>query len=86
MSIFYNGNVSTMPPKLITDDRKLIVIRPLVYCQEADIRQYVDQQKFPLTPAGICSAKETQTRSKTEKLIKDLMAAKKKFRQTYCMP
>ena len=79
MSIFYNGRISSMPPKLLTDDKKLIVIRPLAYCQEKDIIEYAAEQKFPLTPEGICSAKETQTRSKTEDLIKELAKGNKKI-------
>jgi tRNA 2-thiocytidine biosynthesis protein TtcA len=72
MSIFYNGIISSMPPKLITNDKKLIVIRPLAYCQETDIAQYAKEQNFPLTAKGICGAKENQTRKKTEQLIANL--------------
>ena len=72
MSICYNGIISSMPPKLITNDKKLIVIRPLAYCQESDIIQYAKEQNFPLTPKGICGAKENQTRIKTKQLIMDL--------------
>jgi len=79
MSIFYNGNVSSMSPKLLTDDKKLIVIRPLVYCQEADIVEYAREQGFPLSPSDICSAKENQTRGKTEELIKALASTNSKI-------
>lgn len=72
MSIFYNGIISSMPPKLIAKDKKLIVIRPLVYCQEGDITKYAVEQKFPLTLKGICGAKENQTRKKTKALIEEL--------------
>jgi tRNA 2-thiocytidine biosynthesis protein TtcA len=72
MSIFYNGIISSMPPKLITNDKKLIVIRPLAYCQETDIAEYAKEQNFPLTPKGICGTKENQTRKKTKQLIINL--------------
>ncbi|CAL7960706.1 tRNA-cytidine(32) 2-sulfurtransferase [Gammaproteobacteria bacterium] len=72
MSIFYNGIISSMPPKLITNDKKLIVIRPLAYCQESDIVKYAEEQKFPLTTKGICGVKENQTRKKTKELIVNL--------------
>lgn len=72
MSIFYNGNISSMPPKLITNDKKLIVIRPLALCQENDIAKYAVEQQFPLTPKGICGIKENQTRGKTKQLIETL--------------
>lgn len=72
MSIFYNGLIGSMPPKLITNDKKLIVIRPLAYCQEKDIAEYALEQKFPLTAKGICGIKENQTRKKTQELLTTL--------------
>jgi tRNA 2-thiocytidine biosynthesis protein TtcA len=72
MSIFYNGMICSMPPKLITNDKKLIVIRPLTYCQETDISQYALTQQFPLTAKGICGAKENRTRKQIQQLIKTL--------------
>lgn len=72
MSIFYNGSINSMPPKLLTDDKKLIVIRPLIYCQEKDIIEYASWQKFPVTPDGLCSAKENHTRIQTRQLIEAL--------------
>lgn len=72
MSIFYNGTISSMPPKLITNDKKLIVIRPLAYCQETDITKYAAEQKFPLTPRGICGIKENRSRKQIQQLIKNL--------------
>lgn len=72
MSIFYNGMIGSMPPKLITNDKKLIVIRPLAYCQETDISQYALEKKFPTTAKGICGAKENRTRKQMQQLIKTL--------------
>ena len=72
MSIFYNGAISSMPPKLLTNDKKLIVIRPLAYCQEVDIAQYVVEQGFPLASKGLCVAEENHTRKDTKELIKAL--------------
>lgn len=69
MSIFYNGTIGSMPPKLITNDKKLIVIRPLAYCQEKDIAEYALEQKFPLTAKGICGIKENHTRKKVQEFI-----------------
>ncbi len=72
MSMFYNGNISSMPPKLLTDDKKLIVIRPLVYCQERDVAAYAKEQRFPLAPDGICPIKEKNSRSLVAQLIHSL--------------
>jgi tRNA 2-thiocytidine biosynthesis protein TtcA len=79
MSIFYNGMIGSMPPKLLTNDKKLIVIRPLAYCQEIDIAQYALEQKFPITPKGMCGVKENQTRKQTQQLIKNLAETNNKI-------
>lgn len=79
MSIFYNGTIGSMPPKLMANNRKLIVIRPLAYCQEADISQYASEQQFPLTTRGICGAKENQTRKVVRQLIENLAATNRKI-------
>ena len=74
MSVFYNGQVKSMPPKLLTDDKKNIVIRPLAYCQEKDIIAYAKEKNFPITNCGFCGGGKELTRGKTAKLIKELAA------------
>jgi tRNA 2-thiocytidine biosynthesis protein TtcA len=70
MSILYSGEVRSMPPKLLTDNKRHIVIRPLVYCQERDIIRYAENQAFPIIPCRLCGSQENQTR----KRVKDLIA------------
>lgn len=72
MSIFYNGTIASMPPKLLTDDQKLIVIRPLVYCQEKNIVRYAKEQQFPLVSKDLCAGRENQTRRKMQELVEAL--------------
>jgi tRNA 2-thiocytidine biosynthesis protein TtcA len=74
MSILYSGEIRSLPPKLITDDKKHIVIRPLVYCQEKDIIQYAREQKFPVIPCGICGNQKDSMRAEIKELIKQLAA------------
>lgn len=74
MSIMFSGSVRSMPPKLLTDNKKHIVIRPLAYCQEADIAEYAEQQQFPIIPCNLCGTQENMTRQKVKQLIKDLAA------------
>jgi len=69
MSILYNGNLKAMPPKLLTDDKKLVVIRPLVYCQEADIEAFVQLSDFPAVTCSGCTQQKTPKRA----IIKDLI-------------
>lgn len=72
MSIFYNGIISSMPPKLLTQDKRLMVIRPMAYCQEQDIIKYAQEQAFPVTAKGICGAKENHTRQNIGQLVQEL--------------
>ncbi len=72
MSILYNGQIKSMPPKLLTDDRSLIVIRPLVYCQEQDIMKYAQCLQFPIIPCNLCGSQENLSRVRVKKLIDEL--------------
>jgi tRNA 2-thiocytidine biosynthesis protein TtcA len=72
MSIFYNGEIRGMPPKLLTDDKKNIVIRPLVYCQETDIIQYAQEKAFPIIPCNLCGSQENLARQRVKVLIDGL--------------
>lgn len=72
MSIFYNGEIKSMPPKLLSDNQKNIVIRPLVYCQENDIREFAKLMEFPIIPCNLCGSQENLARVRIKKLINDL--------------
>lgn len=72
MSIFYSGEIKSMPPKLLSDNKKHIVIRPLVYCQENDIITYANEQRFPIIPCNLCGSQENLVRQKTKMLILQL--------------
>ena len=74
MSILYSGEIRSMPPKLLTDDRHHIVIRPLAYCQEADIIRYAGEQAFPIIPCNLCGSQKNMTRAKVKELIATLAA------------
>jgi tRNA 2-thiocytidine biosynthesis protein TtcA len=72
MSIFYNGEIRSMPPKLLSDNKKHIVIRPLTYCQEKDIIEYAQEQKFPIIPCTLCGSQENLVRQRVKVLIDQL--------------
>lgn len=72
MSIMYNGEIRSMPPKLLSDNKKHIVIRPLAYCQEKDIITYAKERKFPIIPCNLCGSQENLTRVRIKKLIEEL--------------
>ncbi|MFV0431638.1 MAG: tRNA 2-thiocytidine(32) synthetase TtcA [Alphaproteobacteria bacterium] len=70
LNIFYGGKMATMPPKLLSDDKKSIIIRPLVYCKERDIEKYAEIQNFPIIPCNLCGSQENLQR----KMIKHMLA------------
>ncbi|GGI93041.1 tRNA 2-thiocytidine(32) synthetase TtcA [Legionella impletisoli] len=72
MSILYNGDIRSMPPKLLSDNKKHIVIRPLCYVQENDIIQYAKEQDFPIIPCNLCGSQENLARKKVGRLIESL--------------
>lgn len=72
MSILYNGNVRSMPPKLLSDNKQNIIIRPMCYVQENDIIAYANEQKYPIIPCNLCGSQENLIRKKVAKLIKSL--------------
>lgn len=72
MSILYAGAVRSMPPKLLTDNKKHIVIRPLAYCQETDIIAFAAEQKFPIIPCNLCGSQQNLSRVRVKRLIDEL--------------
>lgn len=72
MSILYNGDIRSMPPKLLTDDKRHIVIRPMVYCQERDIADYAKLNQFPIIPCNLCGSQDNLKRVLVKKLIAEL--------------
>lgn len=72
MSIFYNGSIKSMPPKLLNDEKDLIVIRPLVYVQERDLIDLAQLLAFPIIPCNLCGSQENLSRQRVKSLIEKL--------------
>ena len=72
MSIFYNGDIRSMPPKLLSDNKKHIVIRPLCYVQEQDIRTFAQAEAFPIIPCNLCGTQENLMRQRIGQLIDEM--------------
>lgn len=69
LNMFYGGKMKSMPPKLISDDGKQIVIRPLAYCREKDIARYAEAKKFPIIPCNLCGSQPNLQRQVIKEML-----------------
>lgn len=71
LNMFYGGKLKGMPPKLMSDDGKHIVIRPLAYCREKDIERYADNKGFPIIPCNLCGSQPNLQRQVIKEILRD---------------
>lgn len=69
LNMFYGGKLKAMPPKLLSDDKKNMVIRPLAYCKEGDLETYAELKQFPIIPCNLCGSQDGLQRQ----VIKDML-------------
>ena len=69
LNMFYGGRLKAMPPKLLSDDRKNIIIRPLAYCSEKEIIRYANARQFPIIPCNLCGSQENLQRAKIKTML-----------------
>ncbi len=71
LNILFGGKLKAMPPKLVTDDKAHIVIRPLAYCAESDIAKFARAMEFPIIPCNLCGSQENLQRQKIREMMQD---------------
>ena len=71
LNLFYGGTLKAMPPKLLSDNREHIVIRPLAYCKEKDIDAYARTRAFPLIPCNLCGSQQNLQRQAMKEMLRD---------------
>jgi tRNA 2-thiocytidine biosynthesis protein TtcA len=74
LNLLFSGQLASMPPKLVGDEGRMVVIRPLVYCAEEDIRAYAEALAFPILPCDLCGSQDNLQRKIVGKMLDNLEA------------
>ena len=69
LNMFFNGKLKAMPPKLLSDDKRNVVIRPLAYCKEQDLASFATYKAFPIIPCNLCGSQENLQRVQVKKML-----------------
>lgn len=71
LNLFFGSKLKTMPPKLVSDDSRYVVIRPLAYCKEADLAKYAVDRNYPIIPCNLCGSQPNLKRAEIKAMISD---------------
>jgi tRNA 2-thiocytidine biosynthesis protein TtcA len=69
LNLFYGGRLKGMPPKLVSDDGRHVVIRPLAYVKEADLARYAEARRFPIIPCNLCGSQDNLKRQEVKRML-----------------
>jgi tRNA 2-thiocytidine biosynthesis protein TtcA len=69
LNMFHGSRLKTMPPKLVSDDRRNVVIRPLVYCREKDIVRFANFREYPIIPCNLCGSQTNLQRVQVKNML-----------------
>ncbi|MGF1759799.1 tRNA 2-thiocytidine(32) synthetase TtcA [Photobacterium sagamiensis] len=71
LNMFHGSRLKAMPPKLRSDDKRNVVIRPLTYCRENDLIAYAEKREFPIIPCNLCGSQENLQRQNIKAMLID---------------
>jgi tRNA 2-thiocytidine biosynthesis protein TtcA len=71
LNMFHGGRLKAMPPKLLSDDKSNIIIRPLAYCCEREIARYANARQFPIIPCNLCGSQENLQRARIKQMLQE---------------
>ena len=69
LNLFYGGRLKGMPPKLVSDDGRHVVIRPLAYVRETDLARYAQLRQFPIIPCNLCGSQDNLKRQEMRRML-----------------
>ncbi|MDG4551216.1 MAG: tRNA 2-thiocytidine(32) synthetase TtcA [Candidatus Contendobacter sp.] len=70
LNLFHGGKLKAMPPKLLSDDGRHVVIRPLAHCRERDIAAYAETRQFPIIPCNLCGSQPNLQRQAIKAMLR----------------
>jgi tRNA 2-thiocytidine biosynthesis protein TtcA len=82
LNLMFTGSMRAMPPKLISDDGRNVVIRPLAYVAENTIARYAELKAFPILPCNLCGSQEHLMRKQIKQWLTQLEAHAPRARQS----
>jgi len=71
LNMFFAGKLKSMPPKLVSDDGKHVVIRPLAYVAEKDLVRWAQHREFPIIPCTLCGSQENLQRKQVAEMLRE---------------
>ena len=71
MNMFFNSQLKAMPPKLVNDDGRHIVIRPLAYVAETDLERWAARRRFPIIPCSLCGSQDNLQRVQMKRMLRE---------------
>ncbi|MBI2784114.1 MAG: tRNA 2-thiocytidine(32) synthetase TtcA [Gammaproteobacteria bacterium] len=69
LNMFHGGKLKAMPPKLLSDDGRNMVIRPLAFCREDDLARYAEYREFPIIPCNLCGSQDNLQRQVIKEML-----------------
>ena len=71
LNMFHGARLKSMPPKLLSDNREHVVIRPLAYCRESELARFSDIENYPIIPCNLCGSQDNLQRQMVKKMLND---------------